>query len=355
MKRVFTILAVVILIAALPVIIWYVQQTQQKQDIRSNAAPASTLYFVPSTLTKNQSDTFSLDVTINTASNAILVVDLTVNTDPTKIKVTGITPGSFLSTEVVAGSFTDSKATIVRASPIGSPAQGIGVVATVNFQVVGGDGTSEITLTGSKATAHDETRNVLIGTSPATITIGSSGGNPTATVTPTTITTEAPTATPTNIPNATATLTPSPTTAPNNTATVTPTPTQGSSTSGSSSPTSLSLESPASGATINTTTPTFSGVAPAGSTVSITIYSDPITATVTTGSNSRWSYTVTQALSEGTHNVVITAVSSDGTTQTKSSTFTVQTGSMPVTGPGVMTIMLPVVIAASFILLGLAL
>jgi hypothetical protein len=338
MKRVISILAVVIIIVALPVVVWFVQQKQQKEDIRSNAAPATTLYFNSSARSVKQGDTFTLDVTVDTGSNSISAADFIVNTDPAQIKVTGITQGSFLPNVVVPGATTDSKATMVLGSPGTSPAHGSGVLATVTFQVVGSNSSSQITFTGSRVTATGETGNVLVGTTPATITITSSGVTPTPTVTIT------PTATPT----AGSTSTPTPTTA-GSTSTPTPTPTQAS--SGSS--TSLTLTSPASGATVTTNMPTLSGTASAGSTVSITV--DSITTTTTTGSNGTWSYTLTQALSEGEHTVVITTVSTDGTTQTLSSTFIVQTGSMPVTGPSIMTLVFPVVIAASFILLGLAL
>jgi hypothetical protein len=343
MKRVITILAVILIIAALPVVVWFVQQQGQKQDIRSNAAPATTLYFNSSALSKQQGDTFSLDVTVDTGTNSISAADLIINTDPTKIKITGITPGTFLPNEIVAGAHTDSKATIVRGSPGTSPGHGIGVLATVTFQVVADTGTSQITFTGSRVTATGETGNVLAGTTPTTVTIGGSSGT---TVTVTTTPIASPTRTPTATPTGDST---------EPTSTSTPTPTQASGSGSGGNTTTLTLTSPASGATVDTDLPTLSGVAPAGSTVSITIYSDPITATVTTDSDGRWSYTVTQVLSEGSHNVVITAVSSDGTTQTLSRTFYVQTGAMPVTGASVMTWVLPVTVAASFILFGLAL
>jgi hypothetical protein len=336
MKRVISILAILTIVVALPVVVWFVQQKQQTEDIRSNAAPATTLYFNSSARSVKQGDTFTLDVTVDTGSNSISAADFIVNTDPAKIKVTGITQGSFLPNVVVPGATTDSKATMVLGSPGTSPAHGSGVLATVTFQVVGSDGSSQITFTGSRVTATGETGNVLVGTTPATITLTSSGVTPTPTVTVT------PTATPT----AGSTSTPTPTTEESDS---TPTPTQES----SDGTTSLTLTSPANGATVTTNMPTLSGTAPSGSTVSITV--DSFTATTTTDSNDTWSYTFTQALSEGEHTVVITTVSTDGTTQTLSSTFIVQTGSMPVTGPSVMTLVFPVVIAVSFILLGLAL
>ncbi|MCX6793771.1 MAG: Ig-like domain-containing protein [Candidatus Gottesmanbacteria bacterium] len=349
MKRTIIIIAVFLIIVVLPVVVWLVGQ---QQNIQSNAAPATTLYFNASTLSKQQGNTFSLDVTVDTGSNSIRVADFVVNTDPTKIKITGITQGAFLTNVVVPGAYTDSKATMVLAAPTTSPANGIGVLATVTFQVVAAEGTSQITLTGSKATARDETRNVITGTTPATVTINSSGITPTATATPIPTPTLTPTATPAGqSPLGGATLTPTPT--PASTSTPTPTPTQSAGGGGTS--TNLSVTSPANGGIVTTSMPTLTGIAPAGSTVTIAIYSDPITVTATAGTNGTWSYTLTQALSEGQHRVVIAAVGADGTMQTQSSTFYVQTEPLPVTGPSVMTLVFPVVIAAAFILLGLAL
>lgn len=337
MKRVITIIAVIFLIATIPLTVWFVKQ---QQDIRSQAVAATTLYFNTPTLSKQQGDTFALDVTVDTASNSISVADLVINTDPAKIKITGITQGTFLPNIVVAGAHTDSKATIVLGSPGASPAKGIGVLATVTFQVVAGEGTSQITFTGSQVAATQEIGNVLIGTTPATVTIGS-GITPTATATP------IPTSTPTGVP----TSTPTPTQA--SASTPTPTPTQSAGTGGTS--TALSLTSPAGGEIVTTSMPTLTGTAPAGNTVTITIYSDPITVTATAGTNGTWSYTLAQALPEGEHRVVISAAGADGTTQTQTITFYVQTEPIPVTGPGLMTLVLPVIIAASFILLGFAL
>jgi hypothetical protein len=343
MKRFITIIAVILLIAAIPLTVWFVQQ---QQNIRSQAAPATTLYFNALTLSKQQGDTFPLDVTVDTGSNFIRVADIVVNTDPTKIKITGISQGTFLPTIVVAGAYTDSKATIVLAAPITAPANGKGVLATVTFQVVADSGTSQITFTGSRATAQDETKNVITGTTPATVTIGSSGTTPTVTPTPT------PTRTPTPTPTGVSTQTPTPTPTPASTSIPTPTPTQAAGAGGTS--TTLSLTSPAGGEIVRTSMPTLTGTAPADSTVTITIYSDPITVTATAGTNGTWTYTLGQALPEGEHRVVISAAGADGTTQTQTITFYVQTEPVPVTGPSMMTLVLPVVIAASFILLGFA-
>jgi hypothetical protein len=322
MKRAIAITSGILIFSAVVAVVWYIRQPQ---ILRSNAAPATTLYFDSSDLSKQQGDTFSLNVTADTGSNYITVADLVINSDPAKIKITGITQGTFLTNIVVAGEYTDSKATIVLASPTTSPANGIGVLATVTFEVIAGEGASSITFVGSKATAHDETLNVITGTTPATVTIGS-GVTSTPTLTPTGNTTLTPT--PTNV--------------------HTPTPTQSAGAGGGA--TTLSILSPSNGGTITSSMPTLTGIAPAGSGVTIVIYSDPITVTTTADADGAWSYTLNQALPEGEHRVVVTAAG-----QTQTSIFYIQTQAQPVTGPNFIQLIFPVVIAVTFILLGFAL
>jgi hypothetical protein len=346
MKRAIAITSGILIFSAVVAVVWYIRQPQ---ILRSNAAPATTLYFDSSDLSKQQGDTFSLNVTADTGSNYITVADLVINSDPAKIKITGITQGTFLTNIVVAGEYTDSKATIVLASPTTSPANGIGVLATVTFEVIAGEGASSITFVGSKATAHDETLNVITGTTPATVTIGS-GVTSTPTLTPTGNTTLTPTVTTTGEPTVTPTLTPTGNTTltPTPTNVHTPTPTQSAGAGGGA--TTLSILSPSNGGTITSSMPTLTGIAPAGSGVTIVIYSDPITVTTTADADGAWSYTLNQALPEGEHRVVVTAAG-----QTQTSIFYIQTQAQPVTGPNFIQLIFPVVIAVTFILLGFAL
>lgn len=338
MKRVITIISIVLLFVTVPVVVFFVKK---QQDIRSQAAPATTLYFTPSTITKQQGDTFSLNVMMDSGTNNITMADFSINSDSEKVKITGITQGTFLSQVVVAGRTTDSKATMVLKAPDAQPAKGVGVLASVTFEVVADTGTSQITLTGSKAVAIDETVNVITGTTPATVTIGSA-----ATPTPTATPTVPPTATPTEEDQNTQTPTPT------DSDESTPTPTQEA--SGGTTDINLALTSPKSEGIVTTSMPTFEGTAPAGSTVTITIYSDPITVTTIADESGAWVYTLDQSLAEGQHRVVIAAEGTNGATETTSNTFYVQTEPIPVTGPSTATLILSTVIAGLFILLGFA-
>lgn len=68
-----------------------------------------------------------------------------------------------------------------------------------------------------------------------------------------------------------------------------------------------------------TETPTFTGTAPAYSTITVTINSDPITCVTTADANGDWSCTVTEAVPAGTHTVTVVAVTTWGETITLAS------------------------------------
>jgi gliding motility-associated-like protein len=79
---------------------------------------------------------------------------------------------------------------------------------------------------------------------------------------------------------------------------------------------------PANGSMVSTTTPTYGGTAPAGST--ITIYSDGLSLASTTTANSAGNWAITQpaALSQGSHTVYATAQTSGSSVSANSSTNT---------------------------------
>lgn len=181
-------------------------------------------------------------------------------------------------------------------------------------------------------------------TAGKTISIGSGAGTITNTPTPTP--TINPSSAPTSTPAPTNTPTPTPTTSsggtgggslPTNTPTTTrsaistPTPI-------ASNPNQVTLTSITSGQTVTSTKPTFSGKAPAGSTITITVYSDPITGTVTANSAGVWTWTPPTDLTPGSHSVTITSATTQGQTTTTSASFTI--GSLPVTGNFSLTLIL---------------
>lgn len=195
MKKITSILVFALLLVAIPIAVVY---NNQQKEIRSHASPATILSFNPSSPAQKANDTFTLDVMVNTGSNTISASKLVINADGEKVKITGITAGSFLTNTLIDPVYTDTRASITLGSPPASPKQGTGTLATVSFQVVGTSGISQITFTGSQIAGISEDTNVLSQSVPATITIVESV-NPTATPTQIITTTPVPTATPTPV------------------------------------------------------------------------------------------------------------------------------------------------------------
>lgn len=312
-KKIIGLLIFLFLLVAIPVSVFVVRQ---QQELRKKAAPATTLSISPASLSKSPQETFSINVLIDTGENTVSAADLVITFDSSKLQAQSIMAGDFLTTVLVGGSVTESSASITLGSPPATPKQGTGILATVAFKVIGTSGSSQIGFgSGTQVAGVGEQGNVLVGTTPGNIMIIAEG-EPT------------PTPTPTLPPDVTPT--PSPTSPP-------PTPTPGTG-GGSTGP---SIVDPASGAVVNSNQPLIQGKGAPGSTVTVVIYStDPITGIVTVDASGNWSYTPSSPLADGSHTINVTQQDLGGSTQTTSSTFTVQTGAVPVSGNATVTLWL---------------
>ncbi len=120
--------------------------------------------------------------------------------------------------------------------------------------------------------------------------------------------------------SATTTLAPSPSPTPSVSSSPTTTPTAVATPIPSINPASYALQIlgingspvPSAGVTITSSRPTFSGMAPAGSQVTVTVHSDPVRCSALAGSNGNWSCTLASDLPAGRHSVDITAVTPSG-------------------------------------------
>lgn len=362
MKRILLILSGLIVLVTIPIVIYFVGQNQDK---RSRAAPASSLSFSPTATTKAVTDSsFDVKIQINSGddpntNNQVTAASLVVSYNKDIVEATAVNLGSFFPdpslVSVIAKTMDqDAGRVIYRFFTTSQNAgTGQGTLATITFKPKAA-GTSELTFVrpDTKIIAYDEDTDVIIpggiGTASVTITDGAQP-SPSVTITltptptPTGISnasatpTRTPTATtipgqPTNTPSVTLTSTPTPTSAgtgglANPTATPTPTPTQSS-----SAALNLAVRTPTSGTTVTTRRPTLSGTAKAGSTITVVIYSDPVTGTVVANSSGNWSFTPTVDLPDGSHNVTVTEQATDGTTRTVTSSFTVTATTPPVSG-----------------------
>jgi hypothetical protein len=89
----------------------------------------------------------------------------------------------------------------------------------------------------------------------------------------------------------------------------------------------------ASSGTVTTTNnqPTFNGTAEAGSTVSISIAPDSLSATATTAADGSWTLSLNQQLANGEHTVTITTTDTAGNSQTSTLTLSINTGTTATT------------------------
>ncbi len=337
-KKILLIIGIVVILLAVPATVFLVSQ---RQELRKRAAPATNISFTPASVTKKVGETFSLEVTVDTGENQVIAADLIVVFDPTKLEAQTITNGPLFPNVLTSGVVERGSARItVGAASSTAPVKGSGVGAVVRLKALEKTDTpvsvrfAPSTFVGA---IGESTTNVLVGSSPASVTVME---DPSALPTPTLTPTTSPIATASSMTIPTVTLSPTPT--------------------NEASTTALLIIGPAKEGVVGDDTPKISGKAPPGSTITLTIYSTPRTVVVTADASGNWSYTPPTALEPGPHSIVATAQTPSGSTQTASSSFVVAAGAentspstqsaIPVSGDPSWTILL--VFIGSFLILG---
>lgn len=291
MKRVVIVLLAIFFLLAIPISVFVVMKNQ---ELRKKATPATSLSITPTTLAKTVGEEFTLEVKMNTAENQIVAVDLKIIFDATKLEGVWIRNGSMFPNILSSGVVGSGTASIALGAPnTTTPVTGTGTVATLRLKAIAATTTPVTVRFGSDTfvgALNEGSTNALQTSVPATITIGGGTTNPT----PTSLT-------PTLTPTLRAT--------------------------DSASPSAVTISSPAPNASVNNTQPTLRGTAPPQTTVTITIYSDPITVTVTSDANGNWTYTLAQPLASGPHTIVVAARDPvSGQSRTATLAFVVATG-----------------------------
>jgi hypothetical protein len=311
MKKIVFFIILIIILFAVPITVYLVGQ---QQELRSRAAPATVLALNPSTMNKTKGDVFSFDVQIDTGGNNVAMAELHLTYDATKLEAMSITNGPFAPKIAASGVVGGGTASItVRAESTTKPIKGTGTIAVIRFKAI--ESTSSPTQIKFDTTTYvsglgESNPNVLTNTVPATVQISASS-DAVPTVIPTTQTTPQTTPQTTLLPTLVPTLSSTPS------AESTP------SAQASASAILINVQQDASGTSPNT--PLIQGTASPGATVTIVIYSDPITIVVTADATGKWQYTPTQTLADGSHNIVATSQNTDGTTTTATFEFTVLT------------------------------
>lgn len=318
MKKLWIIIVTLFLLGAIPATILLVGQ---RQEIRKKAAPATTLAVIPATSAKKVGDTFSIEITIDTGENQVVAAELHLSYDPTKLEAQTITNGPLFPNILTSGAVEAGAASItVGAADARQPVKGTGTVAVVRFKAIAKtESPTAVKLASNTFVGGlgEGAVNVLVGTTPATVTITEQQLQ----------TTPSPTLQPAG--GLTPTLTPTPT---SSASALTPPPVTPSA--------SLTIVSPTKEGTADDK-PVIRGKAAPGATITITIYSTPQTATVTADANGNWSYAPDTALESGPHNIVVSATGQTGVTETATSAFVVASSTpIPVSGNIEMTLVL---------------
>src|SRR3989344_464812 len=275
---------------------------KKNQEIREEAAPATTLRFSPPSISKNPGDSFDISVQINTSGsgsqNSVTVYKTVITFNPAIFEVTSVQKSPFAAslnetipgvdkTDNTEGKITTQAHTLNKDNALKGEGELLRISGKVKDTATAGSYSFEFA-SDTKIAGLDEGGVNLL-------TDKSSGG---------VIVLATVAASPSPSPS------PSPSTAP----AASPSPSPSACPAGAV--TKPTVTSPANKTL--TAGSTLSGTAAPNSTVTITIQSDPITASVKADSAGKWSYTIPSSLAAGTHTITVT--DSKGTYTT---TFTV--------------------------------
>jgi len=324
MKKVGFIISGLLLLLGIPVSVYFMGQ---QQDIRSRAAPATTLSLTPSNDTKKVGDIATYEVVMNTAGNQVVTAKINLTFDATKLEAQSITNGSMLSKIYESANILPGSVSImVGAQSELTPANGTGTIAIIRMKVLAGSA-SAIPIQFGPSTfvggIKEKTTNVLVSTTPARLTVASSQADlpittPQVTAAPEPVVTAAPIETVTPSVKVTPTLKVSPM--------------RSTATTSGALIGSIEGEKIATGAANSTATavavaenqPQFTGKAAPGSTITIVIHSEQtVTAIVTADADGNWVYTPDTALETGDHTVTVTSQTEAGATDTSTVAFAV--------------------------------
>lgn len=220
--------AIVLGLLIIPLTI-YLANKKQEQDIRTRAAPATTLSVLPGSINKKVGDTFSLNIQVDTAVNQIVGADLKLSFDNLSLEAVSLSPGDFFDNpQILAENINNEEGTIIYSIASFVARTGSDNLASISFQAKAA-GESILSFEEGTSVAGIGEIEALKNTVPGIIIITGGEGVPTPTpiVTATPTLTTAPSPTPTLPPGITPTTTPrsTPTSTAANTPLPTPTPT----------------------------------------------------------------------------------------------------------------------------------
>lgn len=328
MKKIPAIAGFVLLVVGLGVGLYLLNQ---QQDVRSDAAPATTIRFTPSKSPVNVGDEFTVDIIANTAENQLTAIVLDVTFDNTKLEVLGVINGSFLSLLVSAPTFNQNAGSISAtygAAPA-SPAKGTGNIATIKFKAISSGLGSisfgpQTTGTGLGENVGNERIDVISLKQSLSLQINGSTGSSQALPSPGTVVSGVPGGAP-------ASSSPKPSSSPSSFQ-------LGAGGTGSIASSSAKVKPTVKIPLTNTVNPgdTITGTSVPNEAITITIQSEPVEMTAKADSAGNWSVKIPTTLASGTHTITVT--DTNGTYSTTFKVASVSSSSLPVSGMGIYTI-----------------
>ncbi|MCJ7826042.1 cohesin domain-containing protein, partial [Patescibacteria group bacterium] len=196
MKKILLIVTGIVIFISVPVVVFFFGQ---QQELRSKAAPATTLSIQPNTISVRIGETVVCQILINTGENKVASAKVSLLFDQTKFEALSITNGTLAPRILTQGTVGSGTATItVAAQNTAKPITGQGEIAVVRLKAIGGSPTPVAVQFASDtfvAGIGEKSVNVLIGNQPGLITIT---GGETGTSSPTPSATPIPTPLPTN-------------------------------------------------------------------------------------------------------------------------------------------------------------
>lgn len=210
-KVIVSALVLVLLVTSIGVGVYL---TNRPQDVRTQAAPDSTISLSVSKSQLTPGESFTITSSINTNTNAIVGLDLDITFDPSSIEIVSMTKGSGIPTftQVLRNTYDNATGKIAYSAYTPDRNQSVSgnlslLVISAKVKQTATNGNYQISYAPTTvAAALSEGTNVIVNMSNASFSIATPTNTPTPTGTPSTTLT--PTVTPTTKPSATSTLTP---------------------------------------------------------------------------------------------------------------------------------------------------
>jgi len=159
------------------------------------------LSIVPSLISKDLSQSFNVDLILDTKTEKASATEIVLVYNPTILRANSITPGSFLPVVLKTGAINNGTVTLALGVNPTEPKQGVGILATVNFTTLAyGNDTINYTAQTQLAVIS-QTTNFISSLTGSIITVAAP--TPTPTLTPIPTFTPVPSNTPIPQPSAT--------------------------------------------------------------------------------------------------------------------------------------------------------